>query len=74
MTHGRLGTSISLGGTAVICCIHGAEKNKSKNLVYDAAREKPAECICCGNVFSYAFNRMDTPLTCPACTPGGGNV
>jgi hypothetical protein len=70
---GHLASSISLGGTAVVCCIHGVEKNRVLNLVHDAMKEKATQCVCCGNCFAYDFDRSDAPLLCSQCDRGGKN-
>lgn len=62
--------NISLGGSVMVCCIHGEEKGKVKEVLYDVRTMRAAECICCGNCFTYPFNRMDAPVLCPGCDPG----
>jgi hypothetical protein len=72
----RAMTNVRLGGVATVCCIHHVEKRRYVNLVYDSRVERPAECICCENVFAYSIrlNGAEPPLFCSKCTMVIGKV
>ena len=38
---------MAVGGAVVVCCIHGVEKRRVTDVVYDKAREQVNECLCC---------------------------
>lgn len=43
--------SIRIGGTAVVCCIHGREKRAITEAEFNPQTASPALCPCCENVF-----------------------
>lgn len=61
------GTAFTVGGTAVVCCVHGRVKRENADgFVVDLAIEKPHICPCCQNLYA---KPSDEPGPCPACTP-----
>lgn len=60
------GIGLTLGGHAVVCCVHGRDKRSVTELEFDTRTEKPELCICCENVFTSPSGEA---RVCPACTP-----
>jgi hypothetical protein len=58
---------LKLGGAAVVCCVHGVEKARVTDLVYDMASEQAKECPCCRNV--YPTDLGDPVIPCHECRP-----
>lgn len=68
---------MTVGGVAVVCCVHDREKRQivteealatlllEHGYPYDPAQHKIFECACCGNLF---VRHDDMPQFCGACT------
>jgi hypothetical protein len=76
MSHNRAGTGSmagSIGGTAVVCCIHQKPKRantsaESGGLEFNPKIEYAQLCPCCENLFAHP---TDLPHFCPDCSPNG---
>ena len=62
-----LGPRMKLMGSAVVCCLHGVEKARVTQLVFDTRREQAGECPCCRNAFASDLN--DPVALCHDCRP-----
>jgi hypothetical protein len=70
------GFSMSVGGTAVVCCVHDREKRqvtteahvaelgRQVGQVYDPRQHKLHMCACCQNLF---VDPTDIPRFCRSC-------
>ncbi len=63
---------LKLGGSVVVCCVHGAAKRQVTELVADRAREQVKECPCCQNL--YATDTGDPIVLCHECRPRSAAV
>jgi hypothetical protein len=73
-----LGLRISLGGAAVVCCVHDRKKRQvttevqvaalglSVGQLYDPKQHKLHFCSCCENLF---VDPSDEPRFCSSCLP-----
>jgi hypothetical protein len=61
------GFRTSIGGVAVVCCVHDKPKREVVELAFDPTRTKLHLCACCENLFT---ERTDTPMFCPTCRGG----
>jgi len=71
-----VGLSVSVGGKAIVCCVHDREKRTVTTerqvaqlglrvgQIYDPAQHKLWKCACCDNLF---VDPTDTPRYCAAC-------
>lgn len=78
---GSVGTRVSLGGTAVVCCVHDREKRQVTTeaqvaalglsmvppVIYDPVQHKLHRCACCDNLF---VDPTDEPRFCSHCLRG----
>jgi hypothetical protein len=55
---------MSVGGTAVVCCVHNREKRQVTDLAFDGRTHKPHMCACCENLF---LRTDDVPHYCDQC-------
>ena len=58
---------MTIGGAVVVACIHGVEKARVTDLVYDKAREQVGQCTCCLNL--YPSDLGDPVVPCHECRP-----
>lgn len=58
----------SIGGTAVVCCIHQKPKRVTLELEFNPKTEYAQLCPCCENLFAHP---TDFPHFCPECSPNG---
>jgi hypothetical protein len=63
------GSPFSMGGTAIVCCLHGRQKRANADrfecdLVKDG---RPHLCPCCESLYA---KHSDEPGPCPQCQPG----
>ncbi len=71
-----VGLSVSLGGSAIVCCVHDrqkrvvttekqvAELGLAAGRLYDPAQHKIHRCACCDNLF---VDPTDIPRFCTPC-------
>jgi hypothetical protein len=55
---------ITMGGTAVVCCVHNREKRQVTDLPFNGNTHKPHLCACCENLF---LRTDDVPHYCEQC-------
>lgn len=58
------GFGLSIGGVAVVCCVHDRVKREITDLEFDPATHKVHLCACCENLF---LRRDDIPHYCQRC-------
>lgn len=55
---------LTLGMTAIVCCVHDREKRQIVELEFDITETKVHLCSCCENLF---LEVSDEPMFCPTC-------